>query len=88
MRYKIIANNTHKNEITEFYLDLVDGEMRYYDEALGEYSHPQEVADNLIREVCDNIILANSPIRYLKPGDEADFNQQSMTFDIHTFLIQ
>ena len=85
MKYKIIATNTHKNEVTEYYLEDITGEgdFRYFDEALGEYVHPQEVADNLIREVNDNVILANSPIRYLKPGDEADFNQSSMTFDIH-----
>ena len=51
MKYKIIATNTHKNEVTEYYLEDVTGEgdFRYFDEALGE----------------------------------ADFNQSSMTFDIH-----
>jgi len=81
MKYKITAVNTNNNEVIEFELEKIDDKLAYYDANLEKYVHPQEVADNVIREVNNNLVLVNSPIHAMEVGEEAEFNQ-SMTFNI------
>lgn len=81
MVYKIDVVNKNNGDNFSFELEKKDGKLVYFDANLNEYVHPQEVADNMIREVNNNVILVNSPIHYLKQGESGKLDT-SITFDI------
>ena len=82
MIYKIKAINTHNSDVFEFELKRVGpDDFAYYDEALGEDVHPNEIADNIIREICNSLMMVGSPLRYIKPGETMEHNTH-VTFDI------
>lgn len=75
MILKIKATNKNNGNSFEYELEG--------DSAAGftyEGTHMQEVADNKIREVNNNLILHDSPIYTIKPGETA--NIEALSFDI------
>ncbi len=82
MIYKIKAVNTNNNNVYEFELKRVGpDDFAYFDEELGEDVHPNEIADNIIREICNSLMLVGSPLRYIQPGQTEQYNKH-VTFDI------
>lgn len=82
MIYKVKAINTNNGNVYDFELKRVGpDDFAYYDEALGEDVHPNEIADNIIREICNALMQVGSPLRYIKPGETKEYNRH-MTFDI------
>ncbi|WP_405272583.1 hypothetical protein [Methanobrevibacter sp.] len=88
MIYKIKAVNTKNGDVIEYDLKRVGpDDFAYFDEELGKDVHPQEVADNVIREVNNNLFLVTSPLRSIKPGETKEYNK-ALTFDITITCIE
>lgn len=75
MIYKISAKNTINGNSVSFSLKKDD--FNYYYEDNNEKINPEVIADNTIREICNQIMLADSPMHSLKPGETADFKTMS-----------
>ena len=77
--YKINAKNVKKNTTVDFELKRDGPEEDFYFEGENnEKINPQEIPDTSRREICNNLMLANSPIFVLKPGKSCDF--KTMTY--------
>lgn len=81
MIYNIDAKNTRKGNSISFSLKKDEGDYDFYyeNEDTHEKINPEVISNNSIREICNNIMLANSPMRTLKPGETADF--KTLTYE-------
>ncbi|MBE6508381.1 MAG: hypothetical protein E7Z77_03090 [Methanobrevibacter sp.] len=75
MIVNVKATNKVNGEVTSYKLEGNGDEGFLY-----EGTHMQEVADNIIREINNNLILLGSPIYTIKPGESAAI--EAKTFDI------
>ena len=75
MIVNVNATNKINGEVTTYKLEGDGAEGFLY-----EGTHMQEVADNIIREINNNLILLGSPIYTIKPGECAAI--EAKTFDI------
>lgn len=88
MKFKVSAVNTKNGEKLEYELegDSVQT-FKYYDEATGEFVHPKEVANNVMREINNNLMLNDSPIFTINEvGKKA--TMKAMTFEIEIESIE
>ena len=88
MKFKISALNTKNGEKLEYELegDSVQT-FKYYDEDIGEFVHPKEVANNVMREINNNLMLNDSPIFTINEvGKKA--TMKAMTFEIEIESIE
>jgi hypothetical protein len=88
MKFKISAVNTKNGEKLEYELegDSVQT-FRYYDENTGEFVHPKEVPNNVMREINNNLMLNDSPIFTItEVGKKA--TMKAMTFEIEIESIE
>lgn len=84
MIYKINAKNIIKGNTISFNLkrDGEDGDIYFEDKDKKVYN-PQEIPDTSRREICNNLMLANSPLFPLKPGKSAEFKTITYTGTIN-----
>ena len=75
MIVNVKATNKHNGNVTEYKLEGDSDSGFLYDGV-----HMQEVADNIIREVNNSLILKDSPIYTIKPGETATLD--SISFDV------
>lgn len=77
MIVNVKATNKNSGEIVSYQLEGDSSQGFLYDG-----THMQEVADNKIREINNNLILRDSPIYTLKPGESAKLDALSFNIEI------
>lgn len=77
MILKVKATNKNSGNITEYELEGDSAAGFFYDGV-----HMQEVADNIIREINNNLILQDSPIYTIQAGESASLEAMSFNIEI------